>query len=180
MASDNNLFQPQIPEVDIRPDIEKIFERARSSADESVMDDEGLYRRQVIIVTPGRLLISKACPLPAELSREDISRLTGLLPANPPQNIAVIAYTYLEALKRDINKTIPFFGYLLGFAAIGHRVWIFEGHPSALAAGCRNADLLLVDGGLLPFLAENENWQGDALGSMRDNQIKIIPRDPAR
>lgn len=180
MASDNNIFQPQILEVDIRLDIEKIFERARSSADESIIDDEGLYRRQVIIVTPGRLLISKPCPLPAELAYDEITRLTGLLPADPPQSIAVIAYTYLEALKRDINKTIPFFGYLLGFAAVGHKVWIFEGHASALAAGCRNADLLLVDGDLLPYLAENDTWQRVALGSMRGTQIKIIPRGPDR
>lgn len=180
MAAEENIFHPYMPEVDIRPDIEKIFERARSSADESVIDDEGLYRRQVIIVTPGRLLIGKACPLPAELSRAEITRITSLLPVNPPQYIAVIAYTYLEALKRDILKTIPFFDYLLGFAAIGHKVWIFEGHASALVAGCRNADLLMVDGGLLPYLAENETWQQEALGSMRGNQIKIIPRDPAR
>lgn len=180
MASENNIFQPHIPEVDIRPDIEKIFELARTSADESIIDDEGLYRRQVIIVTPGRLIISKACPLPAELSQEEITRLSSLLPVNPLQNIAVIAYTYLGALKKDILKTIPFFGYLLGFAAVGHRVWIFEGHASALTAGCRDADLLMVDGELLPYLAENETWQQDALGSMRGKQIKVIPRDPAR
>ena len=180
MAAEENIFQPHMPEVDIRPDIEKIFERARSSADESIIDEEGLYRRQVIIVTPGRLLISKACPLPAELSHDEINRLTRLLPINPPHNIAVIAYTFLDALKNDILRTIPFFGYLLGFAALGHKVWVFEGHASALTAGCRNADLLMVDGGLLPYLAENETWQRDALGSMRGNQIKIIPRDPAR
>jgi len=180
MGAEENIFQPQMPEVDIRPDIEKIFERARLSADESVVDEEGLYHRQVIIVTPGRLLISKACPLPVVFSHDEINRLTSLLPINPPKNISVIAYTFLEALKNDIFRTIPFFGYLLGFAAIGHMVWIFEGHASALAAGCRNADLLMVDGGLLPYLEKYENWQRDALGSMRGNQIKIIPRDPAR
>jgi hypothetical protein len=177
MASDEKLFQPQMPEVDIRPDIEKIFDRARSSADESVIDEEGLYRRQVIIVTPGRLLISKACPLPVELDQEEINRLTGLLPVNPPKNIAVIACTYLEALKKDIFKAIPFFGYLLGFAAVGHKVWVFEGHPSALAAGCRDADLLIIDSGLLSFTAKLADWQSIALESMRGNQIKIIPRD---
>jgi hypothetical protein len=66
----------------------------------------------------------------------------------------VITYTYLEALKKDILQAIPFFGFLLGFAAIGHRVWVFEGHSSALQAGCREADLLIVDGGILPFLGD--------------------------
>jgi hypothetical protein len=53
------------------------------------------------------------------------------------RNIAAIAYTELSGLRSDISKTIPFFGILLGFAYIGHAVWIFEGHGSALVAGCR-------------------------------------------
>ena len=53
------LFIPHMPEIDIRPDIESVFSKARAAADESREDVDGLFHRQVIIVTPGRLLISK-------------------------------------------------------------------------------------------------------------------------
>ncbi len=176
MSDSENLFNPHIPEVDIRPNIDEIFDRARLAADESTQDEDGLYHRQVIIVTPGRLLIGKECPLPAELSNDEINKLSNLIPVNPPRNIAVISYTYLEALKTNILKAIPFFGYLLGFATIGHKVWIFEGHPTALAAGCKDADILIVDGGMIPELEMNEGWQQEAVDAMRGSEIKIIPR----
>ena len=171
-----DLFIPHMPEVDIRPDIESVFSKARMAADESREDGDGLFHRQVIIVTPGRLLISKVCPLPSEIPADELLRLTSLIPPHPPKNISVITYTFLEALKKDILQAIPFFGFLLGFAAIGHRVWIFEGHSSALQAGCREADILIVDGGILPFLGDDIDWRNIALGVMRGKEIKIIPR----
>ena len=171
-----HLFIPHIPEVDIRPDIETVFSKARAAADESREDEDGLFHRQAIIVTPGRLLISKVCPLPSDIPADELLRLTSLIPPRPPKNISVITYTYLEALKKDILQAIPFFGFLLGFAAIGHRVWIFEGHSSALQAGCRDADLLIVDGGILPFLGDEIWWRTLASSVMRGKEIKIIPR----
>jgi hypothetical protein len=176
MADKEKLFRPHIPEVDIRPDIDGIFNQARKAAEKSTEDADGLYRRQVIIVTPGRLLIGKECPLPGELSSDEIQRLNQLIPIKPSQNIAVIAYTYLEALQNDILKAIPFFGYLMGFATIGHNVWVFEGHPSAISAGCSGADILIVDGGLIPELDENGSWQEVAASAMRKCEIKVIPR----
>ena len=47
--------------------------------------------------------------------------------------------------------------------------------PLPLAAGCRDADLLLVDGGMLPFLAEN--WAATAMGVMRNKEIYVHDRD---
>ena len=116
-------------EVDERPDIESVFIKARIAADESREDEYGLYRRQVIIVTPGRLLVSKICPLPSEIPADELSRLIKLIPPQPSRNIAVVAFTYLEALKTDVLQAIPFFSYLLGFATLGHKVWIFERTP---------------------------------------------------
>jgi hypothetical protein len=86
----------------------------------------------------------------------------------------VIAYTELQAVTNQISKAIPFVGMLLGFAYIGHPVWIFEGHPSALAAGCREADLLLVDGGMLPYLTDN--WVEIAASGMRNKEIYVHER----
>lgn len=165
-----------MPEVDERPDIESVFIKARIAADESCADEYGLYHRQVIIVTPGRLLISKICPLPSEIPADELSRLIKLIPPQPSRNIAVVAFTYLEALKTNVLQAIPFFGYLLGFAALGHKVWTFERHPSTLSAGCRKADILLIDGGMLPYFDENTDWRATALKVMRGEEIKIIAR----
>jgi len=171
------LFTPRMPEVDIRPDIETIFSRARSMADESVEDEAGLFHCQIVVVTPGRLLAGKPCPLPAQVPVDEIKRLKKLAPPKPRLQIAAIAYTALEALQTDMTKAIPFIGYLLGFGMLGHAVWIFEGHPTALAAGCRDADMLVVDGGMLPFLSIEPDWQATALGAMRGKAIKLIPRE---
>jgi hypothetical protein len=175
MDIESDFFQPCMPEVDIRADIETIFSRARVAADESVEDDEGLFRRQIVFVTPGRLLIGKTCPLPAEIPPKEMARVKDLIPPKPVKNIAAISYTFLDALQKDMNRAVPFMGYLLGFATLGHCVWVFEGHESALAAGCRDADYLLVDEGMLPFLPVE--WRATAEKAMRGNVIKQIPRE---
>ena len=74
----------------------------------------------------------------------------------------------------DISKTIPFFGILLGFAYIGHAVWIFEGHGGALVAGCRDADVLIVDGAMVPHL--QTDWPTAASSVMRSREISVHDR----
>jgi len=173
----SNLFDPSMPEVDVRPELDTIFTRAREFANQTHVDAEGVDHRQVIIVSPGRLLIAKDSPLASEIPAEQLDVLNNLLPPKPHVNIAVITYTYLDALKENILSAIPFFGFLLGFAALGHTVWVFEGHPTALSAGCRDADLLLVDSGMLPALeAVNPDWREHALEVMRGQDIKLIAR----
>ncbi len=80
-----------------------------------------------------------------------------------------IGYTELAALQANISKAVPFMGMLLGFAYIGHAVWVFEGHGSALADGCRNADILLVDSAMVPHL--QPDWQTVAGSTMRRPEI---------
>ena len=172
----DDLFTARMPEIDIREDIDEVFSRAREAADQSQEGEDGLLRRQVIIVTPGRLLIAKECPIPPELPAEALKMLIGLAPPNPPRKIAVIAFTLLQALKSDLRRAIPFIDVLLGFGTLGHCVWVFEGHPSARAAGCREADLLLVDSAMLTELDRMGEWQEIALGAMRGEKIKVIAR----
>jgi len=62
----------------------------------------------------------------------------------------------------------------MGFACIGHAVWIFEGHPTALNAGCRESDLLIVDSGMLPFLSKD--WIQVAQNVMCNKEIYLHDR----
>jgi len=166
------LFKPCMPEVDIRPHMGAIFARARAAAGK-IRDG----RRQVVIVTPGRLLITKPCPALEDFTSEQLALLVKLVPPESKASIAVIAYTFLEALKEDIHKAIPFFDFLLGFAALGHTVWVFEGHTSALTAGCVNADLLLVDSGMAQAMdAGNPGWREQAKSAMRGGALRIVTR----
>ena len=174
--TDQDIFLPHMPEVYIREDIESVFTRARAAAAEPTQDDDGIYRRQVIIVTPGRLLIGKECPLAGEIPAEQLAALEKFVPRKPILQICAIAYTELEALKKNMRSAIPFVDYLMGFAALGHSVWVFEGHSSAIAAGCRDADLLLVDSGMLPALEKDPDWKKKAAAVMRKQEIKLISR----
>lgn len=54
-----------------------------------------------------------------------------------------------------MTRAIPFRGYLLAWATAGHNVIVFEGHPTAFESGVRNADVLLMDSGMLPFVQFN-------------------------
>jgi hypothetical protein len=88
----------------------------------------------------------------------------------------VIAFTQLDSLMKMEQKAIPFFGYLLGLSYIGHPVVVFEGHPSAFRAGCRNAGLLIVDAAMAPHL--QRDWMAAAWGVMESGaDILVFSRD---
>ena len=90
------------------------------------------------------------------------------------RNIVAISYTDHHAITTDVSRAMPFIGILLGLAYIGHAVWAFEGHASAMAYGCRNADVLLVDSGMLPHMTPG--WQALASRVMHTADIFIQER----
>ena len=153
----DQLFTVHMPEVDIRPDLDGIFDQAKDLAEKETILADGTHLRRVVIVSPGRLLLIKDSYPPDTLPMESRITLEELLPTDHSLKIAVIAYTYMEALRADIRQAIPFFDYLLGFAYLGHAVWIFEGHDSVLEIACRGADYVLVDQRMLPFL--EQDWE---------------------
>jgi len=166
-------FEPHMPEVDILPNLEEVFDRARKAA-AGEGEQAGASERHVIVVTPGRMMMLQPCPPPGSMPKKQVSAIEQMIPPATKRNIAAIGYTRLDALTTDISKAIPFFGFLLGFAYIGHSVWVFEGHESALAAGCREADVLIVDGGMVPHL--REDWAAVASSVMRHAEIYIHDR----
>src|SRR5437867_3010759 len=163
-----------MPEVDELPNIEELFEKARKAA----AGDPGLAPehpgQHVIVVTPGRTLMFQPCPPPGSMPPSQVASIQQMISPKVKRNVAAIAYTELSALTSDLSKAVPFFGFLLGFAYIGHAVWVFEGHPSALAAGCRDADVLIVDGSMVPHL--QKDWMAIASSVMRTPEIYVHDR----
>ncbi len=170
-----DIFRPHMPQVDTPEKIEDIFADARRAArGETRPPGAGLDERFYVVVTPGRMVMYKPCPQPGSISAEQIATIEKLLPSVVKRNIAVIANTELPAVMKEISKAIPFVGMLMGFAYIGHAVWIFEGHPTALQAGCREADVLIVDGAMAPFLSKD--WIQVAQGAMWGKEIYLHDR----
>ena len=108
------------------------------------------------------------------MSQAQVKPIEQMLSPAAKRNVAAIAYTELDAVQTDAGRAIPFLGFLLGFAYIGHAVWVFEGHPSALAFGCRDADVLLVDSAMVPFL--QQDWASVAAKTMKRPEIYIHDR----
>ena len=170
---DPGLFKPRMPEVDFPAKLEDIFDKARKAAAEDTTPTKG-KNRQVVVVTPGRMVMLHPCPAPGTMNPQAVESVEKLMPSKTRRNVAVIAYTELKALRADVVKTIPFYGLLTGLAYIGHAVWVFEGHSSALAAGCRDADLLIADCEMVPFLAGD--WITTASSVMRRALIFVHDR----
>ncbi len=162
-----------IPEVDLTVDVEDSFTRARKTA----AGDR--KRTALVIVRPNRehLVMPAMAETPA--LKHAMQALQRLVPSNAKRTIAVIAYTVFpgngEPGVNDVNRSIPFIGMLMGFTYIGHAVVVFEGNSSALRAGCRNADVLIVDSAMMPLL--EEGWQDTASSVMRNANILVHDRD---
>lgn len=172
-TSDDALFTPRMPDVDHPAHLSEVFDQARAAATGGAPAPGG-SGRHVVIVTPGRILMFQPCPAPGSMPEEQVAVIKRMIPPEHPRNIAAISFTELAALRANVSKAIPFVGMLLGFAYIGHAVWVFEGHPSALAYGCREADALLVDGAMVSHL--QDDWQAVASSAMRRPEIYVHDR----
>jgi hypothetical protein len=157
-----DIFEPYMPEVDARTDLDEVFEKARRQSAGEGPDGA----RQVVVVTPGRMLMGIPAPPAGSMPETTVQPARALLKRPGPLNVAVIAHNRLAALTDEQGKmkAIPFLGHLLGFAYLGHHVVVFEGHPSAYEAGVRGADVLLIDSGMLPFL--RDDWAAVAFAAM--------------
>ena len=169
---------PRMPDVDVPADLDERFQRAWriASGQESVprpaARPEG--QRHIVVVTPGRMIMIKPCPRPGSMPESTVAAIEKIAPSSRPLSIAVIAFTDLRAVRENFVAAIPFAGYLLGLPYIGHTVLVFEGHPSALKAGCRGADLLIVDDAMIPVL--QPDWLRVAWSVMRDSQVLVFGR----
>jgi len=163
----------RMPEVGKLRNIDEVFDRARIAAAGEGEQPPGTSGRHVIIVTPGRMLMFKSCPPPGSMPEEKVASIESMLSPEVKRNVVAIAYTELSSLNES-KATIPFLGILMGFSYIGHAVWIFEGHPSALSAGCKDADVLIVDEAMIPYL--QKDWASVAAGVMKNADIYVHNR----
>jgi hypothetical protein len=163
-----------MPDVTPCDDLEQVFTNARETAAGS----KGA--RGLVVVAADRQLLLVPALEPSKKLNEVAAGMERLVPSAVKRNIAVIANTRISAATpdafniADANRAIPFLGLLTGLTYIGHRVWIFEGHATALAAGCRDADILIVDSGMAPYL-ENR-WEKTVSAAMRNPNILIHDR----
>jgi hypothetical protein len=183
-----DIFEPHMPGVDLLSDMEDFFVQVRrlleaDNTDEFVQKAGfGLLappeytggktpkgQRHVAVITPGRMISLAPAPPPNTKSEKELAPMKSILPSEKPLQITAISYTKLQAYVEDKTKTkcIPFLGFLLAFAYLGHNVIVFEGHPSALEFGVKDSDVLFIDSGMLPFLTEN--WADIVFNSMKPN-----------
>jgi hypothetical protein len=160
----------RMPEVSSRSDIQEVLAKVRKDARSG-----GL-----VILKPDRTHLVMPRLAESDELRKMAEHMDRMVPASTKRNIAAIAHTIFECppgaapTLPDISNAIPFLGILVGLSYIGHAVWVFEGHPSTLAAGCREADLLVVDSVMRPLLAPG--WEADAAAAMRNPNILVHDR----
>jgi hypothetical protein len=148
--------------------IEDSFERARVLAAQGQL---------VVVRGDGQCLILPALAT-ASVNPEKVAAIEQIIPSTSKRRVAVIGdttwATNATPSLQVANQAIPFFGLLMGFTSIGHSVWVFEGSANVLAAGCRGADVLIVDSASVAKLPND--WQIRAEGVMRNPQILIHDR----
>jgi hypothetical protein len=169
-----------MPQVELDCDIRTVFAKARElSAGLVAVPDSTTGGRAVAVITPGRLIMHVACPPASTVSSQMLESVRRLVPENPKLQITVIAYNNVVLdsafTPGKANTLIPFLGYLVGLAFDGHTVVVFEGHRSALAAGCEGSTLLLVDQAMVEHL--QADWASVAASAMRAPNILMFCRD---
>jgi hypothetical protein len=171
-----SLNMPKVREDHNMP---RIFAEARKlSSGQFALPGQPEDQRYIAIITPERHTASVQAPLPEKMTPKMLQEVGEVVPETESQTITVIADTRIPEHGRLPLKTVlarmPFLGYLLGFAFVGHTVVVFEGHPSAIEAGCTGADLLIVDEEMMDAL--QSDWLTVAANLMRRPKVLVVTR----
>jgi hypothetical protein len=163
----------RMPEVEPRPDIDAVFAQVRQTASRG-------NPRGIAVLTPERQLALVPMLPDTPAVKTMAANLAKLVPAAARRNIVGIGYTAPSSLSQpnDPNQSAPFFALLAGLCHVGHLVWVFEGHASALEAGCREGDVLIVDSGVRHLLPDG--WQDTVAAVMRNANILVFNRTNAK
>lgn len=172
-----SLIPATMPTISPRRDLRRCFADARRLS-------AGQYgQRWVVLIAPDGKLVN--VPAPNE-DEADASLLRDVRTALAPDGLPVTGLTItsinctsgVQRRTRSFHKMLPLvpnLSYLVGAASLGNNVVAFEGHPNDFAIGCDNADMLLVDDGMLPHL--RDDWATVALKLMRQPRVILFGRD---
>ena len=150
------------------PIIEEWFKKAQEYAAQGNL---------VVLREDGKCLLLPAMR-PTSVKLEMTAAIEQIIPSTTKRKVAVIGEISWASSDQPslqaANQAIPFWGLLMGFASIGHAVWVFRGSADLLCAGCRGADVLIVDSASLGSLPRG--WQVEAARVMRNPQILVHDR----
>jgi hypothetical protein len=170
-----------LPPVDEDVDFADVVSKARQLCEPGVeVPGHEPGERVLAVITPGRMVLPQsACPPGTVPPAEAVAAVRKIVPEDPSLRITVIGATSQAARAgtkgvTPLNQLVPFMGYLLGMAWLGHNVILFEGHPSAFRAGCQDADLLMVDEAVADLLLPD--WVQTAARVMRRPRILLALR----
>jgi hypothetical protein len=163
----------RMPEVSPQLEFAAIFAQLRQTAARTNPRGVAVWSAE------GTLIVVPALPETPAV-RTMAANLDRLIPAATRRNIVGLGYTGAGSFTQPNhpNQSPPFLAFLVGLCQIGHTVWVFAGHPAALEAGCRDADVLIVDSGVRPLLAPG--WVDTASAVMRNVNILVFDRTNAR
>src|SRR5205823_5241451 len=107
-------------------------------------------QRQLVVLRPDSKVMSLPAMDKSASPPEGIAAVEKMLPSTAQRNVAAAAETNWTLANapsiQAAGQAIPFFGILMGFASIGHAVWIFKpANVGVLTIGARDADVLIVD-----------------------------------
>lgn len=146
-----------MPDVGVLADMPAFFRVARS-------------RGPLVLVSPGRMFVELGVRPEVYRGQPEID---GIVYATTPLNVTVIANNAFVARPNERGQEyVPFFGFMVGVACAGHSVVLFEGHPTAFAAGVRGADVLWVDAAMVPFL--QSDWRAVAHAELAPGATLIV------
>jgi hypothetical protein len=128
------------------------------------------------VIRPDRSYLLIAPPPRDSVPEKMVQMMEKMIPPQPPRTVVALADTYFSwkpgggiPSLAETEQAIPFFGMLMGLATIGHSVYVFPGTDDSLAAGCKDADLLVVDEAQMPAL--ESDWKATASAAMRSPTI---------
>ena len=132
--------------------------------------------RYVGVIRPDRSYLLIAPPPKDSVPAKMVQMMEKMIPPNPPRTVVALADTYFSwkpgggiPTLAETGQAIPFFGILLGLATIGHSVYVFPGTDDSLAAGCKGADLMIVDDAQIPALTSD--WKATASAALRSPNV---------
>jgi hypothetical protein len=168
-----------MPQVDVPADVEERLKKAWRLASEgpdiATLTAAPPGQRYVVVVTPGRATFIQPCPRPGSMDANSLAAIQKIAPPQSPSNVAVVAFTQFDPATSSMSKAIPFLGYVMGLGYIGHNVVVFEGQHWTLTAGCRDADMVIVDEAIVPQL--EQGWMNVVFRAMRGTQLLIFGRN---